>query len=111
MKDCEGGVADIKARSDQDTLHYVVTTIGPPTVLVIMTQNTDNAVHEGISIDWQRLKSDNMTMREKSIILSKDLKVLYTYGVVFTRVAIYKYVEAVFKRAFHRLWKTKQDQN
>jgi hypothetical protein len=62
MKDCEGGVAYIKARGDQDTLHYVVTTIGPPTVLVIMTQNTDNAVHEGISIDWQRLKSDNMTV-------------------------------------------------
>ena len=89
MKDCEGGVAYIKARGDQDTLHYVVTTIGPPTVLVIMTQNTDNAVHEGISIDWQRLKSDNMTMREKSIILSKDLKVLYTYGVVFTRLFQY----------------------
>lgn len=131
-------MAYIKARGDQDTLHYVISAIGPPTVLVIMTQNTGNAVHEGISIDWNRLRSDNMTMREESITLSKDLKVLYSYGVVFTRVTtmyinmlrlflkcctlilqsciykgsyVYKYVVAVFKRIFPRSWKTKQDQN
>ena len=77
MKDCEGGVAYIKARGDQDTLHYVVTTIGPPTVLVIMTQNTDNAVHEGICIDWENLKSDNITKRENSIIF-QHLHVVFT---------------------------------
>ena len=79
-------MAYIKARGDQNTIHYVLTSIGPPTVLVIMTDNAGLVVDKGIEINWDKLKSDNMTEREEAIVMDPTLKILYTYGIVFTRV-------------------------
>lgn len=86
-EDCAGGVAYIKAIGDQNTFHYILTAIGPPTVLVIKTEKTTKDA--GISINWDNFKSDNITEMENSIKLDPSYKILYSYGVVFTRLFQY----------------------
>ncbi|CAC5378242.1 unnamed protein product [Mytilus coruscus] len=90
-EDCAGGVAYIKAIGEQNTFHYILTAIGPPTFLVILTEKTTKDA--GITINWDNFKSGNITEMEKSIKLDPSYTVLYSYGVVFTRLFQYNDTE------------------
>jgi len=87
-EDCGGGLAYVKAEGDQDTLHYLVTTVGTPTVLVLRTTTLKDNVDSEIMVDWKKLMSKNLTESAGAISLSPKVKLLYSYGIMFTRVKI-----------------------
>ncbi|KAJ8304286.1 hypothetical protein KUTeg_017869 [Tegillarca granosa] len=83
-QDCEGVVAYIKALGDKDTLHYLISSIGLPSALVIRTESSTMNKDE-IMIDWESFLSENITDKAGSIKVDKSIKVLFSYGVFFTR--------------------------
>ena len=74
-----GNVAYSRAVGLNDTLHYVISTVGVPTVLVFHT-----ALDNDPRIDCPRLLSGNVSVVENSITFTKPP--FYTYALMFTKV-------------------------
>ncbi|KAK6180494.1 hypothetical protein SNE40_012639 [Patella caerulea] len=90
-------IAHIKAVGSEDTLHYVISTIGVPSVLVIRSDPTSS-----LNFNWTNLLSDNATERSGSITLNgKALK--NSFAVVFTELIEYNDVDdkATIASYFH----------
>ncbi|OWF56738.1 glycosylated lysosomal membrane protein B-like [Mizuhopecten yessoensis] len=86
-EDCGGGLAYVKARGDADTLHFVFTTVGTPTALVIRTNTLTDREHDKLKFNWDKLRSNDTT---GAISTPNPLtKVLYSYGIMFTRLFQY----------------------
>ncbi|XP_033750039.1 glycosylated lysosomal membrane protein B-like [Pecten maximus] len=85
--ECGGGLAYVKARGDEDTLHFVFTTVGTPTALVIRTNTLTDREHDKLSFNWDKLRSNDTA----GAIFAKNplTKVLYSYGIIFTRLFQY----------------------
>ncbi|XP_064608524.1 glycosylated lysosomal membrane protein-like [Liolophura sinensis] len=76
-------IAYVKAESENDTLHYLFSSVGVPSVLVLKTDpGSGNAIH----IDWESLVSENQTLPGA---VSCSQKVLYSFGVAFTKLFEY----------------------
>lgn len=85
--DCSPGVVYVVSRGDNDVLHYVISAIGgPPTALVIKTNKPKG--RSQLNIDCKKMASKNDTERKDSITKPEGVKVLYSFGVVFSRASI-----------------------
>ncbi|XP_060062559.1 glycosylated lysosomal membrane protein B-like [Ylistrum balloti] len=87
VKDCGGGLAYVKARGDMDTLHFVFTTVGTPTALVIRTNTLADREHDRLSFNWDKLRSNDSAGAVYTD--NPQTKVLYSYGLMFTRLFQY----------------------
>ena len=81
--DCGPGVIYVRAKGDTDTLHYIISAVGGPPAVVVMRTNTPPHIDGGVDINCDALKTEN---RSEAFTVDPRFKVLYTYGVVFTRV-------------------------
>ena len=68
-----------KAKGTNDTLHYVFSTHGVPTVLVVRTNKTGDIV-----IKCKDFLSKNMTLMDNSITFTEEH---YAYAIMFNRVS------------------------
>lgn len=85
--ECSPGVVYVVSRGDNDVLHYVISAIGgPPTALVIKTNKPKG--RSQLNIDCKKMASKNDTERKDSITKPEGVKVLYSFGVVFSRASI-----------------------
>ena len=74
-----GNVVHTRAVGQDDALHYILSTVGVPTVLVFHTARDSTP-----SINCTRLLSDNISDVENSITFSHSP--FYTYALMFTKV-------------------------
>ncbi|KAH3833721.1 glycosylated lysosomal membrane protein-like [Dreissena polymorpha] len=74
-------IAHISAEGDSDALHYLVTSLGMPTVLVAKTDPGAD-----VTIDWEKLLSQNDTVRKNAITITKKK---YSFSVMFTKLIDY----------------------
>ncbi|XP_050400032.1 glycosylated lysosomal membrane protein B isoform X2 [Patella vulgata] len=90
-------IAHIKAVGSEDTLHYVISTIGVPSVVVIRADPTSS-----LSFNWKNLLSDNATDRSGSITLT-GTALKNSFAVVFTELIEYNDVDdkATISSYFH----------
>lgn len=72
-------VLHVRAVGRSDALHYVWSTIGAPSVLLVATRSPDSA----LSIDWGRLLSPAPT---GAVWIDPPGSVVYAAAVVFTKV-------------------------
>ncbi|XP_045156668.2 glycosylated lysosomal membrane protein B-like [Mercenaria mercenaria] len=79
-----GSLAHVTAVGVNDVLHYVVTTIGVPSVFVAYT-----SPNVKLTVDWERLLSDNHTEKANSVMLKPKAGVHYTYTLLFTKLIDY----------------------
>lgn len=79
-----GSYAHIQAVGDQDVMHYLVTTLGVPTVFAAYTE-----LDVTVSVDWDRLLSGNLTQMANSMQLVPQKDVHYSYTVLFTKLIDY----------------------
>lgn len=79
-----GSLAHVTAVGSEDVLHYVVTSIGLPTVFVAYT-----APEVKLSVDWAGLLSNNYTEKQHSVHLEPADGVHYTYTLLFTKLIDY----------------------
>ena len=85
--ECSPGVVYVVSKGDNDVLHYVISAIGgPPTALVIKTNKPKG--RSQLNIDCKKMASKNDTERKDSITTPEGVKVLYSFGVVFSRASI-----------------------
>lgn len=88
--ECSPGVVYVVSRGDNDVLHYVISAIGgPPTALVIKTNKPKG--RSQLNIDCKKMASKNDTERKDSITKPEGVKVLYSFGVVFSRASITRF--------------------
>lgn len=80
----DDSISYIHAKGHDDALHYLITTIGLPTVLVAHT--TKDA---SLDIDWDKFTSGNQSDMAGSIMFSSSKDVHYSFGVSFTRLIEY----------------------
>jgi hypothetical protein len=73
-------LAHISAVGSSDSLHYVTSTIGRPTVLVARIKNK----LKDLSINWENLLSKNLSDLQNSVSFSPQP--IYSYAVIFNRV-------------------------
>nr|XP_022333281.1 glycosylated lysosomal membrane protein-like [Crassostrea virginica] len=86
--ECSPGVVYVVSKGDNDVLHYVISAIGgPPTALVIKTNKPKG--RSQLNIDCKKMASKNDTERKDSITKPEGVKVLYSFGVVFSRLFQY----------------------
>lgn len=86
-EDCGGGLAYVKARGEQDTLHFVFTSVGTPSALVIRTNTLQDRENDKLTFDWTKLRSNDTA---GAVYTTNHLtKVLYSYGIIFTRLFQY----------------------
>ncbi|XP_064620459.1 glycosylated lysosomal membrane protein B-like [Lineus longissimus] len=76
-------VAHVSAVGSQDSLHYVMSTIGKPTVLVARINNQ----LKDLSINWEKLLSKNISDLHNSVTF--DPEPIYSFAVVFNRLIEY----------------------
>lgn len=84
-------VAYIKAAAGEDVLHFVLTTIGFPSVLVVHTEGDANAA---VQFDWDSLlgAADNGSLVNNTDIsgaITVNHTVNYSFAVVFSRLIEY----------------------
>ena len=88
--ECSPGVVYVVSKGDNDVLHYVISAIGgPPTALVIKTNKPKG--RSQLNIDCKKMASKNDTKRKDSITKPEGVKVLYSFGVVFSRASITRF--------------------
>ena len=88
--ECSPGVVYVVSKGDNDVLHYVISAIGgPPTAIVIKTNKPKG--RSQLNIDCKKMASKNDTERKDSITTPEGVKVLYSFGVVFSRASIKRF--------------------
>lgn len=89
--ECSPGVVYVQAKGDNDILHYVVSALGgPPTALVIKTNRPKERYQ--LNINCKMMASKNDTERKAAITLPSGLQQIYSYGVVFSRASINRFL-------------------
>ncbi|KAK3609107.1 hypothetical protein CHS0354_015667, partial [Potamilus streckersoni] len=85
MKPCRTEIGHIQATGPDDTLHYLITDIGIPTIYVLRT-NTISEANSVVNVDWNKLSSKNTTERSGAITFPKNVQIFYSYAAMFTRI-------------------------
>ncbi|KAL5004804.1 hypothetical protein ScPMuIL_018260 [Solemya velum] len=85
-KDCGDGIGYFKAVGAADDLHYLISSIGMPTILVV---RTDQGASVKPEIDWPKLLSRNESEIRDSITFGDKIKIKYSFAIVFPK--LYEY--------------------
>ncbi|XP_046332564.1 glycosylated lysosomal membrane protein-like [Haliotis rufescens] len=75
----------VRAQEESDVLHYAISTIHIPTILVIHTRGDANSK---LNVDWEKLMVEDEFTND-SISVSDPNTVVYSYAVVFTKLHEY----------------------
>ncbi|KAL3866128.1 hypothetical protein ACJMK2_043458 [Sinanodonta woodiana] len=85
---CRTEIGHVQATGQEDTLHYLITNIGIPTIYVLRT-NTINEPNTSVKVDWNKLASENTTERSEAITFPPVIQIFYSYAAMFTRMFEY----------------------
>ncbi|KAL4228254.1 hypothetical protein ACF0H5_013687 [Mactra antiquata] len=83
-EDACGSYGYIEAVGEQDTLHYLVSTLGLPTIFVAYTDKDVTA-----QVDLDKLLSPNVTERQDTVTFTPSSGVKYSYSMAFTKLIDY----------------------
>uniref|UniRef100_A0A8D2JBH1 Glycosylated lysosomal membrane protein n=1 Tax=Varanus komodoensis TaxID=61221 RepID=A0A8D2JBH1_VARKO len=78
-----GNLLHVRAVGLEDTIHYIWSTIGAPTVLLVYTGSTNSALH----VNWTALLSPSPS---GAIRVEPATSILYSTAVIFPKVTAYK---------------------
>ncbi len=79
-------VAYTKAVGENDTLHYIVSSVGIPGILVAKTP-----LNSTLELDWKKMFS-----KDPQQAVSFDPQPLYAYTLLMTRVRLYRILVDLF---------------
>ncbi|XP_067665535.1 glycosylated lysosomal membrane protein B-like [Haliotis asinina] len=90
----------VRAQEESDVLHYAISTIHIPTILVIHTRGDANSQ---LSVNWEKLMNEE-EFNNDSISVSDSSKVVYSYALVFTKLHEYNDTSDAASLSSYPVW-------